>query len=102
MKGTYQRHLGDVLDVPKVVIDATTKSQADSVGPTNKHTKKDLVNPFNDEDAVELVGQKYLHAKTTAREHYESIPQPLETAYLHDRLRDFSVHRDMERSDDIV
>ena len=111
MKRTYQRHLGDTLNVPGVAIGAGTKSQANSVGPTDKHTERDRLDPFNDEDAVELVGQKNLnvvhgfdglHAETSAREDYDSIPRPLETAYMNDRDYGFSVHRDMERSDNIV
>ena len=114
MKRTYQRHLGDILDLPGVVIGAATKSEADSVGPTDRHTERDSLDPldpFNDENAVELVGQKNLnvlherdglHAETSAREVNASIPRPLETAYMHDRDCGIFVHRDMERSDDTV
>ena len=111
MKRTYQRHLGDILDVPGVVIGAATKSQADSVGPTDKHIERDPLDPFNDQDAVELVGQKNLnvlherdalHAETSAREDNDSIPRPLETAYINDRDCGFSVHRDLERRNNIV
>ena len=81
------------------------------MGPTDKHTERDPRDPFNDEAAVELVGQKNLnvlhecdglHAETSAREDNDSIPRPLETAYMNDRDCGSSVHRDLERSNNMV